>query len=171
MIKRTFCYYLYRVNLVVADLGRVDFNFDVPPSCPAVRPILPNTCVPKQNWADNGTPRIRVNPTRFTMQFGKCIFLTIRILISQKCGRFSLIGTCDSMMEDFCIWADIVTCLDWVDNCGCCRRGGRLVLPRGRGGLVLPDGLEFGQPQRQALPCGLLRILSRQLVHYIKRSN
>ena len=61
-------------------------------------------------------------------------------------------------------WADIVTCLDWVDDRGCCSGGAaRAGFPRrGRGGLVLPDGLELGQPQRQALPRRLLCLLFRQ---------
>ena len=61
-------------------------------------------------------------------------------------------------------WADISTCLDWVDGRGCCSGGGRcpVLSRRGRGGLVLPDGLKLGQPQRQALPRRLLCLLFRQ---------
>ena len=33
----------------VSDLGGVDFDFDVPSSCPTVQPVLPNSYLPKQN--------------------------------------------------------------------------------------------------------------------------
>ena len=33
---------LYRMTLEVADLGRVDFDLDVPTSCPPAMPVLPN---------------------------------------------------------------------------------------------------------------------------------
>ena len=34
---------IYRVTLVVADLGWVDFDLDVPPNCLAAQPVLPNS--------------------------------------------------------------------------------------------------------------------------------
>ena len=37
-------------DLVVVNLGWIDFDFKVPPSCPA-RLILPNSHLPRQNWA------------------------------------------------------------------------------------------------------------------------
>ena len=42
---------LYMVTLVVADLGWVDFDLDVPSTCPTDQLILPNTRLPKQNRA------------------------------------------------------------------------------------------------------------------------
>ena len=47
-------YELYRVTLVVSDLGWVDFDFYVPSSCLAALPVLPNSQLPKQNWASMG---------------------------------------------------------------------------------------------------------------------
>ena len=44
------------------DLGWVDFDLGVPPSCPSAQPLLPNSHQPKQNWADSGTLKIQVNP-------------------------------------------------------------------------------------------------------------
>ena len=58
----------YRVNLVVVDLGWVDFDLDVPPFCLAAQPILPNSHLPKQNWAENGTLKIKVNLTQVSDQ-------------------------------------------------------------------------------------------------------
>ena len=55
---------LYRVGQVVVDLGLVDFDWDVPSSCPPPQPILPNFQVPKQNGTGNGVPKINVNPTQ-----------------------------------------------------------------------------------------------------------
>ena len=37
------------------DLGWVDFDLGVPPSCPPAQPLLPNFHGPKQNWADSET--------------------------------------------------------------------------------------------------------------------
>ena len=44
-----------RVTLVVAYLGWVDFDLDVPLFCLATQPVLPNSHWPKQNWTDGGT--------------------------------------------------------------------------------------------------------------------
>ena len=44
--------------LVVSDLGWVDFDLDVPPSCPIAQPILPDSNLPKQKWADSGMTRV-----------------------------------------------------------------------------------------------------------------
>ena len=62
----TFSTGVYRVNLVVADadLGLIDSDLDLPPSCPVDQPILPNSHLPKLNWAENETPTIHVNPTK-----------------------------------------------------------------------------------------------------------
>ena len=46
-----------RVTLVVAYLGWVDFDLDVPLFCLATQPVLPNSHWPKQNWTDGGTSK------------------------------------------------------------------------------------------------------------------
>ena len=38
---------VHRVTLMVAHLGWVAFGLDVPPSCPAAQPVLPNSHLPK----------------------------------------------------------------------------------------------------------------------------
>ena len=48
-------YITYRVSQGSCDLGWVDFDFCVPPSCPAAQPLLPNSHQPKQSQADSGT--------------------------------------------------------------------------------------------------------------------
>ena len=53
----------YRVTLVVVDLGWVDFDSDVPSSCPAAQPVLPNPHWPKQNQADIGTSKYKSTKT------------------------------------------------------------------------------------------------------------
>ena len=40
---------LYRVTLLVAYLGWVDIDLDVPPSCTATQPILPSSPLPGRN--------------------------------------------------------------------------------------------------------------------------
>ena len=42
---------------MVEDLGWVDFDSDVPSSCPAAQPVLPNPHWPQQNQADIGTSK------------------------------------------------------------------------------------------------------------------
>ena len=59
---------LSRVIHLLRDLGRVEFDSDVPPYCPAAQPLLPNSHQPKQNWADGGTTKIKVNPTQISEQ-------------------------------------------------------------------------------------------------------
>ena len=54
-IKHILIYSIYRVTLVVADLGWVDFDSDIPSSSPAAQPVLPNPHWPQQNQADIGT--------------------------------------------------------------------------------------------------------------------
>ena len=39
----------YRVIRMLVDLGWVDFDLGVPPSCPTAQPLLPNSHQPKQN--------------------------------------------------------------------------------------------------------------------------
>ena len=45
--------------------GWVDFDLGVPPSCPDAQPLLPNSHQPGQNWSENGTHKIQVNPTHY----------------------------------------------------------------------------------------------------------
>ena len=54
----------YRVSQVSWDLGWVDFDFCVPPSCPADQPLLPKSHQPKQSRAESGTLEIWVNITQ-----------------------------------------------------------------------------------------------------------
>ena len=54
----------YRVIHLVVDLGLVDFDLSVPPSCPTAQPLLPNSHQPRQNWADSGTLKTKVKPTK-----------------------------------------------------------------------------------------------------------
>ena len=47
---------VYRVIHLVVDLGWVDFDLAVPPSCPSTQPFLPNSYQPRQNWTDSPRP-------------------------------------------------------------------------------------------------------------------
>ena len=38
--------------------------WDVPPSCPGAQPVLPISHQPRQNQAERGTAKIKVNPTQ-----------------------------------------------------------------------------------------------------------
>ena len=51
---------------VLVGLGWVDFDFCVPPSCPAAQPPLPNYHQLKQSRADSGILEIQVNKTQST---------------------------------------------------------------------------------------------------------
>ena len=53
----------YRVVHLFVDLGWVDFELSVPPSCPSAQPLLPNSHQAIQNWADSGTLKIQVSLT------------------------------------------------------------------------------------------------------------
>ena len=49
----------------LTDLGGVYLYIrDVPPSYPVAQLFLAKSYLPKQNWADSGTPKIKVNPTK-----------------------------------------------------------------------------------------------------------
>ena len=54
----------YRLSHLLMDLGWVDFDLGVPPSCPAAQPLLPNYHQPKQSLANSGTLSIQVNKTQ-----------------------------------------------------------------------------------------------------------
>ena len=67
-MKESILLYLYRVSHLLVDLGWVDLDFSVPPSCIAAQPLLPNSHQPRQNRADSGTLKIQVNPTQILGQ-------------------------------------------------------------------------------------------------------
>ena len=65
-VASNFCTSMYRVSQLVADLGWVDLNLDVPPSCPLPQPLLPTLHHPRQNLAVSGTLNIQVNTIQST---------------------------------------------------------------------------------------------------------
>ena len=42
--------------------------WDVPPSCPAAQSVLPISHQPRQNQAEGGTVKVKVNPTQLSDQ-------------------------------------------------------------------------------------------------------
>ena len=56
-------YLLYRVNHGGLRQDFVDFHLGVPPVCQFAMPSMANVHLPKQNWADRGTNKIKVNKT------------------------------------------------------------------------------------------------------------
>ena len=77
-------------------LGWVDFELDIPPSCPVVQPVLPNSHQPQQNEADGGTLKFQVNPTQLHDQMGHPVFtfafLTFCFLTLLGPGEFGFVG-------------------------------------------------------------------------------
>ena len=67
---------LYGVTHRLRDLGWVDFDLVVASSCPAAQPLLPNSYQPKQNWADIGTTKVKVNPTQVFEQKNRPVNVT-----------------------------------------------------------------------------------------------
>ena len=55
---------MYRVNRQVSVLGWVDFDLDVPLILPSCSAHSAHLYQPKQNRADRGTAKIKVNPTQ-----------------------------------------------------------------------------------------------------------
>ena len=53
--------------------GWVDFYLDDAPYCLAAQPILPDSCLPKHNWADSGTTKIKANPTQVSDQMSHLV--------------------------------------------------------------------------------------------------
>ena len=49
----------------------------IPPSCKAARPVLPISYQSKQNQADSGTTKIKVNPTQLSEQMPLPVFLSL----------------------------------------------------------------------------------------------
>ena len=59
----------YRVSHLLVDLGWVDFDLGVPPSCPTAQPLLPNSHQPRENWSGSETLKIQVNPNQSTSRW------------------------------------------------------------------------------------------------------
>ena len=58
----------YRVFYQLGDLGWVDSGSGCSPKLRRVtKPSLPKSNLPMQNWADSGTAKIKVNPTKVCM--------------------------------------------------------------------------------------------------------
>ena len=55
---------LYREFHQLADLKWVELDSDFPSYCPVVQPLLPKFHLPKQNRADSGISKIKVNLTK-----------------------------------------------------------------------------------------------------------
>ena len=53
--------YMHGVSSARASAMGLIYILDDPP---AAQPILPNSHLPKQNWADSGTPKFKANPTQ-----------------------------------------------------------------------------------------------------------
>ena len=64
--------HINRASHFYVDLGWVDFDFCVPPSCPAAQPLLPNSHQPKQSQADSETLEIQVNKTQSKLTWIPC---------------------------------------------------------------------------------------------------
>ena len=69
MVAKGDGHWIYSVSHMVVDLGWVDIDLGVPPSCPASQPLLPNSQEPKQTLADSGSLKIQVNPTQSTSRW------------------------------------------------------------------------------------------------------
>ena len=69
--------WFYRASHVLVDLGWVDFDFCVPPSCPAAQPLLPRSHHPKQSRADSGTLEIQVNKPSLRAHGTPCQVITL----------------------------------------------------------------------------------------------
>ena len=48
----------------------VDFDSGIALSCPVAQPVLPASHQPRQNQADGGTVKIKVNPTEVRQEMG-----------------------------------------------------------------------------------------------------
>ena len=69
----------------VSVLSWVDFDSMFHSSCPTDLPILPISHQPKQNQADSGTAKIKVNPTQARDVIGHPPFMRIHISIQIGC--------------------------------------------------------------------------------------
>ena len=73
-----------RVSHLLSHLGWVDFDSCVPPSCPAVQPLLPNSQQPGQNWADSGTLQIQVSQTQVNELMGRPVQTSLHCSSSEE---------------------------------------------------------------------------------------
>ena len=62
---------------------RLTLIYDVPPTCALAQPVLPIPYQPKQNQAEGGTTKIKVNPTRLSDQMShsvqRCASQSVRL--------------------------------------------------------------------------------------------
>ena len=78
---------LYRSSHVLVDLGWVDFDFSVPPSCLVAQPLLPNSHQPKHSQADSGTLEIQVNKTQSQLTWHTLYFVLVHsLLVNRRVG-------------------------------------------------------------------------------------
>ena len=54
------------------------YIWDVPLSCPTAQPLLPKSHLPKPNWADSGSAKIKVNPTKVRDLMEHPVVTTVR---------------------------------------------------------------------------------------------
>ena len=57
-------------NIGPMSLVELTLIWDIPPSCPAAQPVLPISHQPRQNQAEGGTAKIKVNPTQVRQEMG-----------------------------------------------------------------------------------------------------
>ena len=60
--------------------------WDVPPPCPPAQPVLPISHQPRQNQAEGGTSKIKVNPTQVRQEMGH----PVRLEFGTWTGLFGL---------------------------------------------------------------------------------
>ena len=87
--------YKYRLSHLLIEMGSVDFDLGVRPSCLAAQPLLPNSHQPKQNQADCGTIKIQVNPTQSksrwdTLYCCEFIYFTIALVKSEETANLKI---------------------------------------------------------------------------------
>jgi len=56
--------HMYRVTHLLANLGWVDLDLGCYTLCPTAQPLLPNSHQPKQNRAEGGKAKIKINLTQ-----------------------------------------------------------------------------------------------------------
>ena len=81
----------YMVTHIFVDLGWVDFELGVPPSCPSAQPLLPNSHKPRPNWADSGALTIQVNPVHKQIGHPVVFLALLWILAQRECKEGSTI--------------------------------------------------------------------------------
>ena len=107
----------HRASHVHVDMGWVDFDFCVPPTCPAAYPLWPNSHQPKQSRADIGTLEIQVHKTKATRTWDALYILRVDDNNCGLCPHFRCSG-------------------DDIDNGECkCHKDNRWCLASGNCGL------------------------------------